>query len=47
LVPAPSSRNSRNFELLGAGEGIRWPVIDEDLSVAGLLRGDALTTNNQ
>jgi hypothetical protein len=29
----------RNFELLGEGEGIHWPDIDEDLSVAGLLRG--------
>ena len=28
----------RNFELLGDGEGIHWPDIDEDLSVAGLLR---------
>ena len=29
-----------NYELLGDGEGIHWPDIDEDLSVAGLLRGD-------
>lgn len=29
-----------NFELLGDGEGIHWPAIDEDLSVAGLLRGN-------
>jgi hypothetical protein len=29
----------QNFELLGEGEGIHWPDIDEDLSVAGLLRG--------
>ena len=28
----------RNFQLLGEGEGIHWPDIDEDLSVAGLLR---------
>lgn len=26
------------FELIGDGEGIHWPDIDEDLSVAGLLR---------
>jgi hypothetical protein len=31
----------QNFELLGEGEGIHWPDIDEDLSVAGLLRGPA------
>ncbi len=29
-----------SYELLGDGEGIHWPEIDEDLSVAGLLRGD-------
>jgi len=29
----------QNFEILGDGEGIHWPDIDEDLSVAGLLRG--------
>jgi hypothetical protein len=27
------------WELLGDGEIIHWPQIDEDLSVAGLLRG--------
>jgi hypothetical protein len=28
-----------NWELLGDGEGIHWPEIDEDLSVTGLLKG--------
>ncbi len=28
-----------NYELLGDGEGIHWPDIDEDLSVEGFLRG--------
>ncbi|MBI5764401.1 MAG: DUF2442 domain-containing protein [Planctomycetes bacterium] len=27
------------WELLGGGEGIHWPLIDEDLSVEGLLAG--------
>lgn len=27
------------WELLGEGRGIHWPELDEDLSVAGLLRG--------
>lgn len=27
------------WELMGEGEGIHWPDVDEDLSVAGLLRG--------
>jgi len=35
-----SPRERERFELLGDGEGIHWPLIDEDLSVAGLLRGD-------
>jgi hypothetical protein len=33
----PSQREK--WELLGDGEGIHWPEIDEDLSVAGLLKG--------
>lgn len=27
------------YELLGDGEGIHWPLIDDDLSVSGLLSG--------
>jgi hypothetical protein len=29
----------RRWELLGDGEGIHWPGPDEDISVAGLLKG--------
>ena len=29
-----------NHQLLGHGEGIHWPEIDEDLSVPGLLSGN-------
>ena len=29
----------KQWELLGDGEGIHWPSVDEDLSVAGMLRG--------
>lgn len=28
-----------DFRLIGSGEGIHWPRVDEDISVAGLLRG--------
>ena len=28
-----------NYEMLGDGEYLHWPEIDEDLTVAGLLRG--------
>lgn len=38
---AAATRNQLiNYEFLGDGEGIHWPDIDEDLSVAGLLRGN-------
>ena len=37
LRATPAQRE--HFELLGDGEGIHWPDVDEDLSVAGLLRG--------
>lgn len=30
----------RNWEICGAGLGIHWPDLDEDLSIAGLLRGE-------
>ena len=40
----PSLLNARpeqraDYRLIGDGIGIHWPQIDEDLSVAGLLRG--------
>ena len=34
-----SADQRQNFKLVGRGEGIHWPEIDEDLSVAGLLAG--------
>ena len=39
-LAAATKNQLTNYELLGDGEGIHWPDIDEDLSVAGLLRGD-------
>ena len=38
LAAAPREQ-LENWELLGDGEGIHWPDLDEDISVAGLLRG--------
>lgn len=29
----------RNWRLIGEGEGIHWPDLDEDISVEGLLAG--------
>ena len=34
-----NSKQLENWEILGDGEGIHWPDLDEDLSVAGLLAG--------
>jgi len=34
-----TSAQLANYELLGAGVGIHWPELDEDVSVAGLLAG--------
>jgi len=28
-----------NFRLIGAGHGIHWPDVDEDISVEGMLHG--------
>jgi hypothetical protein len=28
-----------NFRLIGGGQGVHWPDVDEDLSVEGLLHG--------
>jgi hypothetical protein len=37
LDATPAQR--KNWEIVGAGYGIHWPDIDEDLSSEGLLRG--------
>ena len=28
-----------NFEIIGDGEGVHWPEVDEDISVQGMLHG--------
>lgn len=38
LKASPKERN--NWEVAGAGFGIHWPDVDEDLSVEGLLLGE-------
>jgi hypothetical protein len=39
LGATPEQR--RNWTVSGAGYGIHWPDVDEDLSTGGLLRGAA------
>ena len=34
-----SQEERGRFELIGNGEGIHWPDLDEDISVEGLLAG--------
>jgi hypothetical protein len=29
----------QNYEILGSGEGVHWPDVDEDISAAGMLYG--------
>ena len=37
LHASPAQR--QNWKVAGAGYGIHWPDVDEDLSVEGILRG--------
>ena len=36
-----SIEQRQNWELIGAGFGIHWPDLDEDISVHGMLAGAA------
>ena len=36
LEATPDQR--RNWRLIGRGQGVHWPDVDEDISVASLLR---------
>ena len=33
----PGQRN--NYEIIGDGQGVHWPDVDEDLSVVGMFNG--------
>jgi hypothetical protein len=35
------------FELIGGGEGIHWPALDEDISIEGLLAGRRSAETNE
>ncbi len=34
-----SPEQRKHFEILGSGQGVHWPDIDEDISAAGMLYG--------
>lgn len=38
-LAAATSEARSNVALIGAGDGLHWPTLDEDISVAGLLAG--------
>jgi hypothetical protein len=38
LTEATSAQRA-NFRLIGTGQGVHWPDVDEDISVEGLLHG--------
>lgn len=29
----------QRFEIIGSGQGVHWPDVDEDISAAGMLQG--------
>ena len=35
-----TAEQRRNWRLTGRGQGIHWPDVDEDISIASLLRAD-------
>ena len=39
-----SDTERANWRLIGIGEGLHWPDIDEDISILGLLAGYRQTT---
>ena len=34
-----TSEQRNNYEIIGDGQGVHWPEIDEDLSVDGMFHG--------
>ena len=38
-LSAATPAQRANFRLIGTGQGIHWPDIDEDISIEGMLHG--------
>jgi Protein of unknown function (DUF2442) len=34
-----TSEQRQHFEIIGTGQGVHWPDIDEDISATGMLTG--------
>ena len=39
-LSAATPAERANYEIIGDGQGVHWPDIDEDISAAGMLGGD-------
>jgi hypothetical protein len=39
-LPHATQIEREKYELIGRGTAIHWPLIDEDLSVSGILKGN-------
>jgi hypothetical protein len=35
----PTSEQRQHFEIIGTGQGVHWPNVDEDISAIGTLIG--------
>ena len=46
LANAPVRQRSK-YEFLGNGSGIHWPMLDEDISISGLLMGNPSIESHQ
>ena len=40
LLSAASKESLQQYELIGDGTGVHWPLLDEDLSLKGFLRDE-------
>ena len=34
-----TAEQRQNFEIVGTGQGVHWPDVDEDISASGMLAG--------
>jgi hypothetical protein len=34
-----TEKQRQNFEIIGSGQGVHWPDVDEDISATGMLSG--------
>lgn len=38
-LASATAQERQHFEIMGSGQGVHWPDIDEDISAAGMLNG--------